>query len=138
MLVYYAGTWLVIGVGLFFVARSVHAIGAGDLPTVVAAEALGYCAAVMTLVFPGGLGIRDGAFAWALKVAFGGSFAVAAAIAIAARLVLTAVEVSYVAMVGLIASRQRLRPAAPGSGGAPAPAAPPEPAAAPDLSQRSG
>ncbi len=109
MVLYYTGTWLVVGSGLFFVARSVHAIDAADLPTVISAQALGYCAAVMTLVFPGGLGIRDGAFAWMLKVSFGGSFAVAAAVAIAARLVLTAVEVAYVAMVGLIAAHRGAR-----------------------------
>jgi glycosyltransferase 2 family protein len=132
MLVYYAGTWLVMGVGLFFVARSVHAIDVGALPTVVSAEALGYCAAVMTLVFPGGLGIRDGAFAWALKVAFDGSFAVAAAVAIAARLVLTVVEVAYVVMVGLIASRRRLLPPAPEPGGTPRSGETPEPGEPPE------
>jgi hypothetical protein len=105
MLIYYTATWVVIGFGLFFVARSVHGLDVSELPVVVSAEALGFCAAVMTLVFPGGLGIRDGAFAWALKVAFGGSFAVAAAVAIAARVVLTGVEVTYVALVSSIAAR---------------------------------
>lgn len=105
MLGYYAVGWAIMGVGVFFVARSVHAVGFTDLPIVTSAEALGFCAAVATLVFPGGLGIRDGAFAWAVKSAFGGSFAVGAAVAIAVRIVLTIVEVAYVGIVTTLGRR---------------------------------
>ena len=54
-----------------------------------------------------GLGVRDGAFAWAVKVALpGGSFALGAAIAIAARLAMTAVELAYVAAITLAGRRR--------------------------------
>ena len=51
----------------------------------------------MTLVAPAGLGVRDAAFAWAVKAALpGGSFAVGSLIAIAVRGVMTVVELIYV------------------------------------------
>ena len=66
--------------------------------TVGSAQALGYVAALATLVAPAGLGVRDAVFAWAVKGAVpGSSFAVGSLIAIAVRGVLTVVEVIYVA-----------------------------------------
>ena len=57
-----------------------------DILIVGSAQAFGYVAALVTLVAPAGLGIRDAAFAWAVKVAApGGSFAVGSLIAIAVR-----------------------------------------------------
>ena len=50
------------------------------------AQAIGYFAALVTLVAPAGLGVRDAAFAWAVKAAVpGDSFAVGSLIAIAVR-----------------------------------------------------
>jgi hypothetical protein len=103
MLPYYAMTWMVVGLGVFFVARSVHYVPWSELPTVGSAQAFGFVAALATLVAPAGLGIRDAAFAWAVKVALpSNSFAVGAVIAIAVRAVLTVVEVVYVGLVTLI------------------------------------
>jgi hypothetical protein len=108
MLVYYVGAWAVCGVGVFFVARSVHDFPISELPTVGSAQAFGYVAALVTVVAPAGLGIRDAAFAWAVKAALpSNSFAVGAVIAIAVRAVLTVTEVIYVGIVTLIARRER-------------------------------
>ncbi len=64
-------------------------------------------AALVTLVAPAGLGIRDAAFAWAVKVATpGNSFAVASLIAIVVRGVQTVVEVIYVGIVTAMGRRE--------------------------------
>jgi uncharacterized membrane protein YbhN (UPF0104 family) len=107
---FYLGNWAVIGVGAFFVARSVHGFGLDDLPTVASAQAIGFLAALLSLVAPAGLGVRDAAFAWAVKATLPSrSFAVGAVIAIAVRAVLTVVEVIYVALVTAIARRLESR-----------------------------
>lgn len=107
VLVFYTLNWAVVAVGLYCVARSVSTISPGDIPVVGAAQAFGYVAAVATLVAPAGLGVRDAAFAWALKTAVpGGSFAVASLIAIAVRGVLTVVELIYVAGVTALGRRE--------------------------------
>jgi hypothetical protein len=75
--------------------------------TVGSAQALGYVAALATLVAPAGLGVRDAVFAWAVKGAVpGGSFAVGSLIAIVVRGVLTVVEVGYAAAVTALGRRQ--------------------------------
>ncbi len=107
VLSFYTLNWGVIAVGLYCVARSVSDISAGDILVVGSAQAFGYLAALATLVAPAGLGIRDAAFAWAVKVATpGSSFAVASLIAIVVRGVLTVVEVLYVAVVTALGRRE--------------------------------
>ena len=107
MLLYYAFTWAIAGVGVFFIARSVHDFPLSELPAVGSAQAFGYVAALVTLVAPAGLGVRDAAFAWAVKAALpSNSFAVGAVIAIAVRAVLTLAELCYVGAVTLIGRRE--------------------------------
>jgi glycosyltransferase 2 family protein len=107
VLVVYTLNWAVIALGLYCVARSVSAISTSDIMVVGAAQAFGYLAALATLVAPAGLGIRDAAFAWALKPAVpGNSFAVASLIAIVVRGVLTVVELIYVAAVTALGRRE--------------------------------
>lgn len=108
---YYSATWGVMGVGVFCVARAIYPVSTADWGVVAAAQAVAFCAAVLSLVFPGGLGIRDGAFAWAMKAAVPGqSFAVAAAIALTTRLALTASEVIYAGAATALARRRSPRP----------------------------
>jgi glycosyltransferase 2 family protein len=107
LLAFYALNWGVIAVGIYCVARSVSSIPFDDVLVVGSAQAFGYVAALVTLVAPAGLGIRDAAFAWAVKVAApGNSFAVGSLIAIAVRGVLTVVEVIYVAVVTALGRRE--------------------------------
>jgi glycosyltransferase 2 family protein len=107
MLVYFAAIWLVIGLGVYCVARSVTSIPFSDVLIVGSAQAVGYVAALITLVAPAGLGIRDAAFAWAVKAATpGNSFAVGSLIAIAVRGVLTIVELIYVGAVTVLGRRE--------------------------------
>jgi hypothetical protein len=107
LLAFYALNWGVISVGVYCVARSVSQIPPSEILTVGSAQAVGYVAALVTLVAPAGLGVRDAAFAWAVKVAVpGGSFALGSLIAIVVRGVLTAVEVIYVAAVTALGRRE--------------------------------
>lgn len=107
VLAFYTLNWCVVAVGLWCIARSVTAVSGEDILTVGAAQAFGYVAALATLVAPAGIGIRDAAFAWAVKVAVpGGTFALGSLIAIVVRGVMTVVEVLYVAVVTVIGRRK--------------------------------
>jgi len=107
VLAFYVFYWAVMAVGIWCVARSVSNVDAGDIAALGSAQAFGYAAALVTLVAPAGLGIRDAAFAWAAKVvAPGNSFAVASLIAIVVRGVLTLAEVIYVGIVTAMGRRE--------------------------------
>lgn len=96
----YVGIWAILGIGVFFAARSVHHLGLDDLVIVAASQTVGFLAAVVSAVTPAGLGVRDAAFAWAVKVALpSDSFGVGAVIAIAVRATQTVVELIYVGVV---------------------------------------
>jgi hypothetical protein len=107
MLAFFAFNWALAGLGVYLVARSVRYFPLSDLPIVGSAQAVGYVAALVTLVAPAGLGVRDAAFAWAVKAALPTrSFAVGSLIAIVVRFALTLVEVLYAAAVTAIARRR--------------------------------
>jgi hypothetical protein len=107
LLCIYALNWGVVAIGLYCVARSVSEIPFDEVLTVGSAQAVGYVAALVTLVAPAGLGIRDAAFAWAVKVAVPGqSFALASLIAIVVRGVMTLVELIYVGAVTALGKRE--------------------------------
>ena len=107
LILFYILNWGVVSVGIYCVARSVSTIPFDEVLTVGSAQAVGYVAALVTLVAPAGLGIRDAAFAWAVKGAVpGNSFAVGSLIAIAVRGVLTVVELIYVGAVTALGKRE--------------------------------
>lgn len=107
LIVYYSLNWLVIAFGVYAVARSVTYIPYEDILLVGSAQAIGYFAALVTLVAPAGLGVRDAAFAWAVKAALPGrSFAVGSLISIAVRGVTTVAELMYVGTVTVVGRRQ--------------------------------
>ena len=86
LIVYYSLNWLRDRVRDLRVARSVTYIPYNDILLVGSAQAIGYFAALVTLVAPAGLGVRDAAFAWAVKAALPSrSFAVGSLISIAVR-----------------------------------------------------
>ncbi len=106
LLVFYSLNWVVVAFGIYCVARSVHTIPFNDILLVGSAQAIGYFAALVTVVAPAGLGVRDAAFAWAVKAAVGGSFAVGSLIAIAVRGVMTVAELIYVGAVTALGRRE--------------------------------
>ena len=107
MLVLYGGLWAVVGLSVYCIARSVAPIPFRDALIVGSAQAVGYVAALVTIVAPAGLGVRDAAFAWAVKAATpGNSFAIGSLIAIAVRGVMTVIELVYVGAVTVLGKRE--------------------------------
>ncbi len=107
LILFYSLNWLVVAVGIYFVARSVTFIPVEDLILVGSAQAIGYFAALVTLIAPAGIGPKDAAFAWAMKAALPSrSFALASLIAIAVRGVMTVAELLYVAAVTALGRRE--------------------------------
>jgi hypothetical protein len=107
LIAFYSLNWVVVAVGIYCVARSVTYIPFDDILLVGSAQAIGYFAALVTLVAPAGLGVRDAAFAWAVKAALPGkSFALGSLIAIAVRGVLTVAELLYVGAVTVLGRRE--------------------------------
>ncbi len=107
LIVYYSLNWVVVAFGIYFTARSVTFIPFNDLLLVGSAQAIGYFAALVTLVLPAGLGARDAAFAWAVKAALPSrSFALGSLISIVVRGVMTVGELLYVAAVTTLGRRE--------------------------------
>ncbi len=107
LIVFYSLNWVVVALGIYCVARSVTYIPFDDILLVGSAQAIGYFAALVTIVAPAGLGVRDAAFAWGLKAALPGkSFALGSLIAIAVRGVMTVGELIYVGAVTLLGRRE--------------------------------
>ena len=107
LIVFYSLNWVVVGFGIYCVARSVTFIPFNDLLLVASAQAIGYFAALVTVVSPAGIGPRDAAFAWAMKAALPSkSFALGSLIAIAVRGVMTVGELIYVGAVTVLGRRE--------------------------------
>jgi uncharacterized membrane protein YbhN (UPF0104 family) len=107
LIVFYSLNWVIVAFGIYCVARSVTFIPFEDLLLVGSAQAIGYFAALVTLVAPAGLGVRDAAFAWAMKAALPGrSFALGSLIALAVRGVMTIGEIIYVGIVTAMGRRE--------------------------------
>ena len=107
LIAFYSLNWIVVAFGIYCVARSVTYIPFDDILLVGSAQAIGYFAALITIVAPAGLGVRDAAFAWGLKAALPGkSFALGSLIAIAVRGVMTVGELIYVGAVTLLGRRE--------------------------------
>ncbi|HSS41606.1 MAG TPA: lysylphosphatidylglycerol synthase domain-containing protein [Solirubrobacterales bacterium] len=107
LIAFYTLNWLVIALGVYCVARSVTFIPPEDIFLVGAAQAVGYFAALVTVVAPAGIGPKDAGFAWAMKAALPSkSFALGSLIAIAVRGVMLLAELIYVAVVTVLGRRE--------------------------------
>jgi uncharacterized membrane protein YbhN (UPF0104 family) len=62
----YAVYWAVTGLAFAALVASLHPLGAGDVPLVVAAYAAAYAAGFLALLTPAGLGVREGVLVVAL------------------------------------------------------------------------
>lgn len=109
LIAFYVFNWVVVAFGIYCVTRSVTFIpfGVEEVLLVGSAQAIGYFAALLSIVAPAGLGPKDAAFAWAVKAALPGkSFALASLIAIAVRGVMTVAELIYVAAVTALGRKE--------------------------------
>jgi glycosyltransferase 2 family protein len=108
LLVGYVGVAALLGVGIWLLVRSAAGAEAGGPAFVGLAFLLSFAVSMIAFIFPSGLGVREGAFALALAQNVPGSVAVA--LSVGARLVLTLVELAFIAAV-VVAERRRGRAA---------------------------
>ena len=89
----YVLSFLMAGVGVLCVTRSLHSVDAADIPLVLSAWSVGYAGALLAFFVPGGLGVREGAMAAVLSIAL--PTGVAIAVAVVTRLAQTGIELLY-------------------------------------------
>lgn len=104
LLAWYTATAALLGVGIWLLVRSAAGAEAGGPAFVGLAFLLSFAVSMAAVIFPSGLGIREGAFALALAQNLPGGVAVA--VSVGSRLVLTVVELAFVALA-VLAGRRR-------------------------------
>lgn len=97
MFLYYAAANSLLGTGVWLLVRSAAGPEAGDLGYVGLAYLLSFVVSMLAFVFPSGLGVREAGFALALGRNLPADVAVT--VSVGARLVVTAVELAFVAAV---------------------------------------
>ncbi len=97
LFLYYAASNLLLALGVWMVVRSSAGHDAGSLGYVGLAFLLSYVLGMVAFVFPSGLGVREAAFALFLGKNLPAGVAVAVAAGV--RLVVTAVELVFIALV---------------------------------------
>ncbi|MFI5048623.1 MAG: lysylphosphatidylglycerol synthase transmembrane domain-containing protein [Gaiellales bacterium] len=113
---YYCLTWLLAGVALFFLARSVGNPPVSSIPYLGGVSAVGAIVAVLVVIAPSGLGVREGAM-YGLLVAVM-SPAAALGTVVLNRLGITVVELVLLITIG---TRRRVVLPPPDEGAEPAP-----------------
>jgi uncharacterized membrane protein YbhN (UPF0104 family) len=104
LLACYIGAAILLSVGVWLLVRSAAGPQAGGPAFVGLAFLLSFVISMVAFVFPSGLGVREGAFALALAQNVPSSVAVALSVGV--RLVLTLVELAFVAAVVLVERRR--------------------------------
>ena len=99
LLAYYCLTWVLAGVGLFFLARSVSNPPVSSIPYLGGVSAVGAIAAVLVVFAPSGLGVREGAMYSCLVAVISPSAALSTVVL--NRFAITIVEVALLGVVGL-------------------------------------
>lgn len=101
---WYVLTTVLLAVGVWLGVRGMAGHAVGTAPYVGGAFLFAFTVSMVLVVFPSGLGVRDGAFALALSRHVPGGVAVA--LSVSSRLLLTLVELAFVAVVWLWARRR--------------------------------
>ena len=107
MVALYCASWVLAGAGLYALIEGLYPIEPDDFAIVLAAPAVGYIAAALAFVLPGGIGAREGGLAAVLSVAF--PLGVGVAVAVALRLLQLTIELGAAAITPMIARRTRPR-----------------------------
>jgi hypothetical protein len=97
--------WVLVGIGLFTFALALQPLPFDKLPYIAAAYPVAFCVSVLTFIVPSGLGTRDATLATAIDVVL--PLTVATAIAVAFRIFQTAVELTFVGTLIMLARRAR-------------------------------
>ncbi len=101
----FAIAYIFLGVGVWAIVRALVGAEGGDPLLVGAGFMLSFVVSMLVFVFPSGLGVRDAIFALVLARHLPGGVAIAAAVAV--RLVMTLIEVAFVAVVLALQRRSR-------------------------------
>jgi hypothetical protein len=105
LLIFYCGTWLIAGFGLYFMILSIHENpGLATIPFLGGVSAVGAIVAVLVVFAPGGIGAREATMAGLLTSVI--STAGAVSVVVLNRLAITLVEVGLFA-VGVLLWRWR-------------------------------
>jgi hypothetical protein len=99
--VLYSATWVLAGFGLYALIHGIHPVEPDDLLIVIGAPAVGYLAAALAFMLPGGLGARETAVAVVLSATL--PVAVGVAVAVALRLLQMMVELACALITPLLA-----------------------------------
>jgi hypothetical protein len=105
--VWYAANAVIMGVGVWACVRSAAGPQSGDPILVGGGFLLAFAVSMLVVVFPSGLGVREGVFTLVLAQDLPDE--VALTIAVALRLVMTLVEVGFVVGAALLARAVRAR-----------------------------
>jgi hypothetical protein len=104
LVAWYALTAGLLAVGIWLMVRSAAGAEAGGPAFVGLAFLLSFAVSTLAFIFPSGLGVREGAFALALAQNLPGSVAIA--LSVGTRVMLTMVELVFIALA-VLAGRNR-------------------------------
>ena len=98
LLLFYCGTWLVGGLAVYFMLRSLgDDVALSTIPYLGGVSAIGAIVAVLTVFLPSGLGVREASMYGLLHYTVTSSGAVALGVTVLNRLIITLVEVALFA-----------------------------------------
>jgi uncharacterized membrane protein YbhN (UPF0104 family) len=93
----YCATWLIYGLGLYLLARSIYPLPPAALPGVAGSFAIAWVVGFLSLITPSGLGVREGVLGVLLSTFM--PTPVALLLALLARIWLTVAELACAALV---------------------------------------
>jgi uncharacterized membrane protein YbhN (UPF0104 family) len=107
LLLFYCGTWLIGGLGVYFMLRSLgDDVALSTIPYLGGVSAIGAIVAVLTVFLPSGLGVREASMYGLLHYTVTSSGAVALGVTVLNRLIITLVELALFG-VGVVTWRGR-------------------------------
>lgn len=106
----YAGSFALVGLGVYATIEALHPVDASVLPVAVASFSVGFLVSLAAFFVPGGLGVREAGLAGVLSLAI--PFELALSVSVAVRLVQIALELLLAGVTTLLARRASPAPAA--------------------------
>ena len=100
----YAGSFVLVGLGVYATVEAIHPVDASVLPVAVASFSVGFLVSLAVFFVPGGLGIRDASLAGVLRLVI--PFALAVAVSVGVRLVQIALELLLAGVTTLLVRRR--------------------------------
>ena len=105
----YAGSFVLIGLGVYATTQTLHPVEASALPVAVASFSVGFFLSLAAFFVPGGLGVREAGLAGVLSLSI--PFEVALAVSVAVRVAQIGLELVLAGVTTLLARRESPVPA---------------------------